>query len=331
MGLPLLLVPEDRRRHRRPTGKTRTSWRTPIGAHAVAPAGRRSRCWRARLLAARRARRAGRPRSAWRHARRRAGRAATVRRRARFTGTLHGVPWGRATRSTWWRWSSTDGRALRDAVAARAGRALSTKRQPAGEPRDTAAVRRRPSVRAAVPTPRSARRLRYHCALLRVGQIAGALRVGAGALDRVRLANGSSSASRSAASRPCSSSSRCSAPKSPPSAARRVRRFAPRRSATRRFEIAAAKLRANLAIDACTAIAHQVHGAIGFTHEYDLRHFTQRLWSWRSRVRQRPALERAARQRGDRARRRCVLGRPARARRCRRAGRQAAAEERRHA
>ena len=48
------------------------------------------------------------------------------------------------------------------------------------------------------------------------------------------------------------------------------------------FEIAAAKLRANLAIDACTAIAHQVHGAIGFTHEYDLRHFTQRLWSWRS-------------------------------------------------
>jgi acyl-CoA dehydrogenase len=48
------------------------------------------------------------------------------------------------------------------------------------------------------------------------------------------------------------------------------------------FEIAAAKLRANLAIDAGTAIAHQVHGAIGFTHEYDLRHYTQRLWSWRS-------------------------------------------------
>jgi acyl-CoA dehydrogenase len=48
------------------------------------------------------------------------------------------------------------------------------------------------------------------------------------------------------------------------------------------FEIAAAKLRANLAIDAGTAIAHQVHGAIGFTHEYALRHFTQRLWSWRS-------------------------------------------------
>ena len=48
------------------------------------------------------------------------------------------------------------------------------------------------------------------------------------------------------------------------------------------FEIAAAKLRANIAIDSCTAIAHQVHGAIGFTHEHDLRHFTQRLWSWRS-------------------------------------------------
>jgi alkylation response protein AidB-like acyl-CoA dehydrogenase len=31
------------------------------------------------------------------------------------------------------------------------------------------------------------------------------------------------------------------------------------------FEIAAAKLRANRAVGVVTAIAHQVHGAIGFT------------------------------------------------------------------
>jgi acyl-CoA dehydrogenase len=48
------------------------------------------------------------------------------------------------------------------------------------------------------------------------------------------------------------------------------------------FEIACAKLRANEAIGACTAIAHQVHGAIGFTRDFDLRHFTQRLLSWRT-------------------------------------------------
>lgn len=48
------------------------------------------------------------------------------------------------------------------------------------------------------------------------------------------------------------------------------------------FEIACARLRANQAIEAVASIGHQVHGAIGFTREYDLRRFTQRLMSWRS-------------------------------------------------
>ncbi|MCB2050909.1 MAG: hypothetical protein KDE63_05710 [Novosphingobium sp.] len=48
------------------------------------------------------------------------------------------------------------------------------------------------------------------------------------------------------------------------------------------YEIAAAKLRANRAIGAGTALAHQVHGAIGFTREYALHPFTRRLWAWRS-------------------------------------------------
>ncbi|MSR00114.1 MAG: acyl-CoA dehydrogenase [Gammaproteobacteria bacterium] len=48
------------------------------------------------------------------------------------------------------------------------------------------------------------------------------------------------------------------------------------------FEVAAAKLRANRAITPATSIAHQVHGAIGFTMEHSLHRFTQRLWSWRS-------------------------------------------------
>lgn len=48
------------------------------------------------------------------------------------------------------------------------------------------------------------------------------------------------------------------------------------------FEIAAAKLRANRAVEIGTTVAHQVHGAIGFTQEYALHQLTRRLWQWRS-------------------------------------------------
>lgn len=47
------------------------------------------------------------------------------------------------------------------------------------------------------------------------------------------------------------------------------------------FEIAAAKLRANRAAATATTIAHQVHGAIGFTREHSLHRFTLRLLAWR--------------------------------------------------
>ncbi|MDR7156425.1 acyl-CoA dehydrogenase [Sphingobium xenophagum] len=48
------------------------------------------------------------------------------------------------------------------------------------------------------------------------------------------------------------------------------------------YEVAAAKMRADMAAGVGTAIAHQVHGAIGFTEEYDLHWLTRRLWTWRS-------------------------------------------------
>lgn len=48
------------------------------------------------------------------------------------------------------------------------------------------------------------------------------------------------------------------------------------------FEIASAKLRTNKAIGQATSIAHQVHGAIGFTQEYDLHKLTGPLLDWRS-------------------------------------------------
>ena len=48
------------------------------------------------------------------------------------------------------------------------------------------------------------------------------------------------------------------------------------------FELAAAKLRTNRAIGSGTAIAHQMHGAIGFTADYPLHRFTTALMRWRS-------------------------------------------------
>ena len=48
------------------------------------------------------------------------------------------------------------------------------------------------------------------------------------------------------------------------------------------FEIAVAKVRVGEAAGVGASIAHQVHGAIGFTYEHALQFVTRRLWSWRA-------------------------------------------------
>lgn len=47
------------------------------------------------------------------------------------------------------------------------------------------------------------------------------------------------------------------------------------------WKIALAKIRVNEAAGNSAPIAHQVHGAIGFTYEHALHQTTRRLWSWR--------------------------------------------------
>ena len=47
------------------------------------------------------------------------------------------------------------------------------------------------------------------------------------------------------------------------------------------FYLATAKARAGEAAGEVSAIAHQVHGAMGFTREHSLNYVTRRLWSWR--------------------------------------------------
>jgi len=48
------------------------------------------------------------------------------------------------------------------------------------------------------------------------------------------------------------------------------------------FEIGVAKVRTGEAAGITASIAHQVHGALGFTYEHDLQFVTRRLWSWRA-------------------------------------------------
>lgn len=48
-----------------------------------------------------------------------------------------------------------------------------------------------------------------------------------------------------------------------------------------RFEIAAAKARIGEAVTVVAGVAHQVHAAMGFTHEHTLHRSTRRLWAWR--------------------------------------------------
>ena len=46
-------------------------------------------------------------------------------------------------------------------------------------------------------------------------------------------------------------------------------------------EVAASKARVGEAVGVVAEQVHQVHGAMGFTHEHRLHHFSRRCWSWR--------------------------------------------------
>jgi acyl-CoA dehydrogenase len=56
---------------------------------------------------------------------------------------------------------------------------------------------------------------------------------------------------------------------------------AARECAASAFSAAVAKVRCGESATRATSIAHQVHGAIGFTYEHQLQFATRRLWAWR--------------------------------------------------
>lgn len=197
----------------------------------------------------------------------------------RFTGKLSGVPWGAQADHIVAVVEQGGQHFVVLLPRAEAASSHETKNL-AAEPRATLSFEAA-AVAAAPGTQQEALRLFDYCALLRVGQIAGALesalvRTIGYAKERTQfgkpIGNFQAVQQQLALFGNEAAATAC--------AARVALRAADRADAG--FEIAAAKLRANLAINTGTTVAHQVHGAIGFTREYELRHATQRLWSWRT-------------------------------------------------
>jgi acyl-CoA dehydrogenase len=188
----------------------------------------------------------------------------------RFTGVLHSVPWGRNASHIL---ASLDAQTI---LMPRGGATIEEHHNPAGEPRDTLRFDNAPVEIAALETDMIAA-----LALLRTAQIAGAL---AHALElcvgytRERQQFGRPLAQFQAIQQQLAVLAEETAASGMAAAAA----FRAMDLGEAGFEIAAAKLRTNRAARASTGIAHQVHGAMGFTAEYSLHHLTRRLWAWQT-------------------------------------------------
>jgi len=164
-------------------------------------------------------------------------------------------------------------------LAAEQGSSVKQRRNEADEPRDDVVFQEVPVVAAVLPD--CVDRLWLYAALLRSAQISGALE--ATLKLTVEYVN-----QREQFGRPLSKFQALQhqlALLAEEAAAVKCAAMAAARTADSGdagFEIAAAKLRANRAVGEATSIAHQTHGAIGFTREHHLHYWTQRLWSWRS-------------------------------------------------
>jgi acyl-CoA dehydrogenase len=192
----------------------------------------------------------------------------------RFTGRLSGVPWGRHATTIWA--VCADGTI---GLRADAAASLARRTNPAGEPRDTltfhGAIADTGSAKGGPPD------LFEFGALMRAAQIAGALDAALG--QSVDHANQRSQFGRPIGKFQALQQSLASFAEE--AAAANCAGQAAAEAADRGgagLEIAAAKLRANMAAGVGVACAHQAHGAIGFTQDCLLHLLTRRLTSWRS-------------------------------------------------
>jgi acyl-CoA dehydrogenase len=198
----------------------------------------------------------------------------------RVSGTVTGVPWGTAAGHVVAA-AEGDGTPMLALVRQGVG-AVTTDRNLALEPRDTLAFDAAPVVAAAPAGPRATAEAVIELgAMLRAAQMAGALEslleqstryvtermqfgrpIGAFQAIQHNLAI---LAGHVAAAGIAAESAFVAADRGDPA-----------------FEIAVAKVRAGEAAGVGAGIAHQAHGAIGFTYEHSLHFSTRRLWSWRA-------------------------------------------------
>jgi acyl-CoA dehydrogenase len=195
------------------------------------------------------------------------------------SGTATRVPWGRHAGHVV-TVADVDGRATVALVAASSAR-ITEGANLAREPRDTLVFDGAPVLTAA-PAPGVTREtIRLHGAMARAAQMAGALDA---CLDQaVRYAT-----ERKQFGRPIGSFQAIQqnlAILAGHVAAAGIAAESAFRAADRgdaRFEVAVAKIRVGEAAGVGAGIAHQTHGAIGFTYEHALHFATRRLWAWRA-------------------------------------------------
>jgi acyl-CoA dehydrogenase len=186
------------------------------------------------------------------------------------------IPWGRAAA----------------AIGLIAGRALLVAEQPAarftagknlaGEPRDHLEAVEPGARSAALPDAIDCRLMQRYGALFRAAQMAGAMEAALAlstryANDRVQF--GRPIAKFQAIQQQLALLAEHAAAASVAVESAAVAVATGRQSAA--LAVVAAKIRAGEAAGKVAEIAHQVHGAIGFTHEHSLHYLTRRLWSWR--------------------------------------------------
>jgi acyl-CoA dehydrogenase len=197
----------------------------------------------------------------------------------RLGGTAARVPWGRA--AGYVVVAEAEGRTMVALVARGAGQ-VKTDQNLAREPRDTVLFDAAPVV-AAAPAGRGipAQAVSLYGALVRSAQMAGGL-------DYLLRQASQYATERRQFGKPIGSfqviqqnlAVLAGHTAAAGTAAANAFRAADRGDAA--FEIAVAKVRVGEAAGIGASIAHQVHGAIGFTYEHALQFATRRLWSWRA-------------------------------------------------
>lgn len=203
----------------------------------------------------------------------------TVSADGTVSGTLPRVPWGRSVSAVV---VSVDSRVV---VLAPSTAEIAEGANVAEEPRDTLTFAGATPLGAADAPPGAADELALRAALGRSLLLAGAAR---GALARSvgyageRIQFGRPIGKFQAVQQQLAEAgSEVAAASAASGAAARTASADGFAAASTAFAVAAAKARCGEAATAVARIAHQVHGAIGFTREHDLRLVTTRLWAWR--------------------------------------------------